>query len=224
MVSVNPTVRNLVETVEELQRKIDSDVPKSTQYSITVEGEYIAQQNASKTIATYSLLILIVITALLFSYFGSMNFAMQVIIDIPLALIGAILFTKVMGIPISIASMVGFIAVAGISARNSIMLISHYIMLMKEEKLPFGKELIIRGTQQRLLPVLMTAFSAGLALIPLVLASGESGKEILSPIAIAITGGLISSTLLGLAVTPAVFYLFGRKACERKVLEEDLAL
>jgi len=85
-----------------------------------------------------------------------MNFAMQVITDIPLSLMGAVLFTKYMEIPISIASLVGFIAVAGISARNSIMLISHYINLMKDEAIAFGKELIIRGTQERLLPVLMT--------------------------------------------------------------------
>ena len=166
----------------------------------------------------WSILVLLVVTVLLFSYFGSMNFAMQVITDIPLSLMGAILFTKYMEIPISIASLVGFIAVAGISARNSIMLISHYINLIKDENIAFGKELIIQGTQERLLPVLMTAFSAGIALIPLVLAEGQSGKEILSPVAIAITGGLISSTILGLIVTPAVFYIFGRKACERALI------
>ena len=85
---------------------------------------------------------------------------------------------------------------------------------MQHEGMEFGKEMIILGTKERLLPVLMTAFSAGIALIPLVLAQGESGKEILSPIAIAITGGLISSTILGLMITPAVYYLFGRKASE----------
>lgn len=214
IVSVNPTVRDLPKIIEELDHQIQDAFPKR-KHMVRIEGEYIAQQEASKKITIWSCIILLVVTVLLFSYFGSMNFALQVITDIPLSLMGALLLTEFMGIPISIASLVGFIAVAGISARNSIMLISHYIMLMKNEGIAFGKELIIRGTQERLLPVLMTAFSAGLALIPLVLAQGESGKEILSPVAIAITGGLISSTILGLAVTPAVFYLFGRKASER---------
>ena len=214
VVSVNPTVRDLPKVVGELDRQIQEAFPIK-KYMVSIEGEYIAQREAAEKITVWSIIILVVVTVLLFSYFGSMNFAMQVITDIPLSLMGAVLLTAYMEIPISIASLVGFIAVAGISARNSIMLISHYIMLMKEEGLEFGKELIIRGTQERLLPVLMTAFSAGLALIPLVLAQGESGKEILSPVAIAITGGLISSTILGLAVTPAVFYLFGRNACDR---------
>ncbi len=214
VVSVNPTVRDLPRVVGELDRRIQQEFP-IRKHMVRIEGEYIAQKEASDKITIWSIIILLVVTVLLFSYFGSMNFALQVITDIPLSLMGAVLLTDYMKIPISIASLVGFIAVAGISARNSIMLISHYIMLMKDEGLPFGKELIIRGTQERLLPVLMTAFSAGLALIPLVIASGESGKEILSPVAIAITGGLISSTILGLAVTPAVFYLFGRKACAR---------
>lgn len=214
VVSINPTIRDLPKVVGELERKIEERFP---QYlgKISVEGEYVAQQKASRDIMIWSVIILLIVTVLLFSYFGSMNFALQVITDIPLSLIGAVLFTQWMDVPISIASLVGFIAVAGISARNSIMLISHYIMLMSDGGMKFGKELIILGTKERLLPVLMTAFSAGIALIPLVLATGESGKEILSPVAIAITGGLISSTILGLAITPAVFYLFGRKACER---------
>ncbi len=219
VVSVNPTVRDLPRIVGELDRQIQEAFPIKN-HMIRIEGEYIAQREAAEKITVWSIIILLVVTVLLFSYFGSMNFALQVITDIPLSLMGAVLLTDYMNVPISIASLVGFIAVAGISARNSIMLISHYIMLMKDEGLPFGKELIIRGTQERLLPVLMTAFSAGLALIPLVMAQGESGKEILSPVAIAITGGLISSTILGLAVTPAVFYLFGRNACERALLRK----
>jgi len=212
VVAVNPTVRDLQGAIRELERKIKEQIPESSKYDISIEGEYQAQQKATKSIIMWSLIILVIVIVLLFSYFGSMNFAIQVIMDIPLSLIGAIAFTYIMDLPISIASLVGFIAVAGISARNSIMLISHWIHLMQHEGMEFGKEMIIRGTKERLLPVLMTAFSAGIALIPLVLAKGESGKEILSPIAIAITGGLISSTILGLMVTPAVYYLFGRKA------------
>ena len=97
------------------------------------------------------------------------------------------------------------------------MLISHYLHLMKHEGETFSREMIIRGTLERLSPVLMTALSAGIALIPLVLASDAPGKEILHPVAVVIVGGLITSTLLGLGITPAVFYAFGRKAAEKAV-------
>ena len=97
------------------------------------------------------------------------------------------------------------------------MLISHYLHLMKHEGEGFTPEMIMRGTEERLVPILMTAISAGLALIPLVLAAEEPGKEILNPVAIVIVGGLVSSTLLGLAVTPALFYRFGRKAAKKAI-------
>jgi Cu/Ag efflux pump CusA len=118
---------------------------------------------------------------------------------------------------ISIATLVGFIAVAGVAARNSIMMLSHYLHLMKHENEDFTPQMVIRGTLERLVPVLMTALSAGIALIPLVLAAGEPGKEILHPVAVVIVGGLVSSTLLDLVVTPAVFYAFGRKSAQRAV-------
>jgi Cu/Ag efflux pump CusA len=116
---------------------------------------------------------------------------------------------------ISIATLVGFIAVAGVAARNGIMMLSHYLHLMRHEGEGFTREMITRGTLERLVPVLMTAFAAGTALIPLLLAAHEPGKEILHPVAVVIVGGLVSSTFLDLAVTPAVFWLFGRKAAER---------
>jgi Cu/Ag efflux pump CusA len=144
-------------------------------------------------------------------------FAIQVLCDIPLALMGGLVLTWLLINNISIATMVGFIAVAGVAARNSIMLISHYLHLMHHEGENFTKEMIIRGTQERLVPVLMTALSAGIALVPLVLAANEPGKEILHPVAVVICGGLVTSTLFGLAVTPAVFWLVGRKASETAI-------
>jgi Cu/Ag efflux pump CusA len=118
---------------------------------------------------------------------------------------------------ISIATIVGFIAVGGVAARNGIMMISHYLHLMTHEGETFTRQMIVRGTLERLVPVLMTALSAGIALIPLLLAAHEPGKEILHPVAVVIVGGLISSTLLDLMITPAVFYLFGRKAAQSAV-------
>jgi Cu/Ag efflux pump CusA len=102
-----------------------------------------------------------------------------------------------------------------VAARNSIMLISHYLHLMQAEGAPFSKAMVIRGTKERLVPVLMTALAAGIGLIPLVLAGDQPGKEILHPVAVVIVGGLVTSTILGLGVTPTVFYTFGRSAAER---------
>ena len=144
-------------------------------------------------------------------------FALQVILDIPLALMGGLFLTFVLTHNVSIATLVGFIAVAGVAARNSVMLISHYLHLMRHENEPFSRAMVERGTLERLVPVLMTALSAGIALIPLVLAADEPGKEILRPVAIVIVGGLVTSTLLGLGVTPAVFFAFGKKYAEEAV-------
>jgi Cu/Ag efflux pump CusA len=146
--------------------------------------------------------------------------AAQVLLNIPLALMGGLIFTWWQINNISIATLVGFIAVGGVAARNGIMMLSHYLHLMRHEGESFTREMVIRGTLERLVPVLMTALSAGIALVPLVLAAHEPGKEILHPVAVVFIGGLISSTLLDLAVTPAAFFHFGRRAAE-KALRRD---
>jgi len=223
VVSINPTGSDLESMITTLQKQIDEKVmtqERYKEYDVSIEGEYQAQKNASATIFKATCVVLLVIALLLYTYFGTMTFAFQVLCDIPLALVGGLVFTWMTINNISIATLVGFIAVAGIAARNSIMLISHYLHLMKHEGEDFTREMIIRGTQERLVPVLMTALSAGLALIPLVIAGDQPGKEILHPVAIVITGGLVSSTILGLAVTPAFFYLFGRKAALKSIAND----
>jgi Cu/Ag efflux pump CusA len=144
----------------------------------------------------------------------------QILLNIPLAFIGGLALTYFMVGKVSIATLVGLITLAGIASRNTIMMISHYIHLMEHEGEKFDEHMIVRGSLERLVPVTMTAAVAGLALIPLVLAAGQPGKEILYPVAVVILGGLISSTLLDMAVTPAVFFKFGRKAAE-KYIERD---
>jgi HME family heavy-metal exporter len=137
---------------------------------------------------------------------------MQIMFNIPLALVGSVVAVWLTGGVFSLATLVGFITLTGIASRNGIMMISHYIHLMEHEGEKFDRKMIVRGSLERLVPVLMTALVAALALIPLTLDAQAPGKEILYPVATVILGGLISSTLLDMAVTPAVFYLFGEKA------------
>lgn len=213
--AIKPSVRDVGALVGELQRRVSEQVKLPEGYFISYEGEFRSQAEASKRIALLSASILVVIAFLLYSYFGTAFFAVQVLCDIPLAMVGGLVFTFFKLNNISIATLVGFIAVAGVAARNSIMLISHYLYLMQEEGAPFSRAMIVRGTQERLIPVLMTALSAGVGLIPLILAGDQPGKEILHPVAVVIVGGLVTSTLLGLGVTPTVFYTFGRNAAAK---------
>jgi Cu/Ag efflux pump CusA len=218
--AIKPTVRDVSNLVERLREEVAENIKLPEGYFVTYEGEFQAQQEATARIAVFSLLILGVIALLLYGYFRTPFFALQVLCDIPLALVGGLVLTWLLLNNISIATLVGFIAVAGVAARNSIMLISHYLHLMQQEGEGFTRRMIIRGTQERLVPVLMTALCAGIGLIPLLLAADQPGKEILHPIAVVIVGGLVTSTLLGLGVTPAVFYAFGRKAATAAIERE----
>ncbi len=217
VVSINPTTSDLNAAVEELQARVARDLSLPAGYSLSFEGEYQAQAEAKRTIFITSIIVVLVIAFLLYSYFRSIAFVLLVFTIVPASLIGGIFYTALTLNNISIATLVGFIAVSGIAARNNIMLISHYLHLMRHEGEQFTRAMVERGTQERLVPVLMTSVSAGLALVPLLLAMNEPGKEILNPVAIVIVGGLISSTLLGLGLTPALFYLCCRSAAERVV-------
>ncbi len=215
VIGANTGERDLESLVKNWQKAVAAKVVLPSGYRLRFEGEYLAREEASKRILILFSLVTGVIIILLAGYFRSFSLALQVMLNLPLALAGALAFTWWKIDNISIATLVGFIAVGGVAARNGIMMISHYLHLMRHEGEEFGIPLITRGTQERLVPVLMTALAAGIALIPLVLAPGEPGKEILHPVAVAIVGGLISSTLLDLVVTPAVFFLIGRKAAEK---------
>lgn len=211
VIGANSNVRDLEALVQQWEAVVREKVKLPEGYFLRFEGEFQAQQAAAKRIALYFVLVLIAALVLLASYFKSVSLALQVMLNIPLALMGGLALTWWMIGNISIATLVGFIAVGGVAARNGIMMISHYQHLMRHEGEVFGRAMIVRGTLERLVPVLMTALSAGIALIPLLLAASEPGKEILHPVAVVIAGGLVSSTLLDLMVTPAVFYLFGKQ-------------
>lgn len=217
VVTANSQQRDLAGLAAALQRAVLAQVKLPPGYAVTFEGEFQAQAEATQRIAVAFLLVLAVVLLLLQRYFRSLALAVQVLLNLPLALMGGLALTWLVVDNISVATLVGFIAVGGVAARNGIMMISHYLHLLRHEGERFGEALIIRGTLERLVPVLMTALSAGIALVPLVLAAGAPGKEILHPVAVVIVGGLLSSTLLDLVVTPAVFWLWGRRAAESAV-------
>jgi HME family heavy-metal exporter len=211
-VSMNVAGRDLGSTVKEVQARINQQVKLPAGYYLTYGGQFESQQSASQKILWLSLFSLAGIFLVLYSHFKSGLMVGQIMLNIPLALIGSVVAVLLTGGTFSIASLVGFITLTGIASRNGIMMISHYIHLVEHEGEQFGKEMIIRGSLERLVPVLMTALVAALALVPLTLAKDAPGKEILYPVATVILGGLLSSTFLDIVVTPVVFWLFGEKA------------
>jgi len=180
-------------------------------YFTKLEGQFQAQEEASQLIAGLSLVSLAMIFLVLYSRYKSTVLSLMIMGNIPLALVGSVIALWISGGALSVASLIGFITLAGISTRNGILKISHYINLVAHEGETFGKKMIIRGSLERLTPVLMTALVAAFALIPLMLAGGDPGKEILHPVAVVIFGGLVSSTLLDTLLTPLMFYLWGEK-------------
>jgi Cu/Ag efflux pump CusA len=206
VVSANVAGRDLRGTVDNIRANVSQNVNFPQGYFVEYGGQFESEAQATRTISLLSIVAIAAIYLLLYLEFGSLKTALLVMVNLPFALIGGIytvLFTS--GI-ISIASLVGFITLFGIATRNGILMVSHYQQLRKE-----GKEFIraIRqGAMERLNPILMTALTAGLALIPLALAAGEPGNEIQSPMAQVILGGLLSSTLLNMVVIPALLAQF----------------
>ncbi|MEO5987846.1 MAG: efflux RND transporter permease subunit, partial [Candidatus Eisenbacteria bacterium] len=222
VVSANVSGRDLGRVVADIQKRVGKDVQLPTGYFITYGGQFESQQSATRLIGILSLFSLAAMFLVLFAHFRSVPIVLQILLNIPLALIGSVVAIFLTGGTFSVASLVGFITLTGIASRNTIMMISHYLHLMKEEGETFDVHMVVRGSLERLVPVLMTALTAGLALIPLVLSKGEPGKEILYPVATVILGGLISSTILDMVVTPAVFYRFGRKSAEKYMAGEPV--
>lgn len=187
---------------------------------ISLEGQFQAQEQAMQLIIGLTVMSLLLIFLVLYTRYQSTVLAGIIMANIPLALIGSVVAMWVTGVSLSVASMVGFITLAGIATRNGILKISHYINLCRLEGETFGQPMIVRGSLERLTPVLMTALVAAFALTPLLLAADAPGKEILHPVAVVIFGGLISSTLLDTLLTPVLFWRFGQHATERLLAEQ----
>ncbi|QDK44666.1 CusA/CzcA family heavy metal efflux RND transporter [Bdellovibrio sp. ZAP7] len=224
VISANSSGRDLDSLVSEIQKNITSKVQLPEGYFIQYGGQFESQRSASKLILLLGTLSLIGVFVVLYAHFKSSFIAIQIMLNIPMALIGSLIAIYLSDRTFSIATMVAFITLCGIASRNGIMMISHYLHLMKYEGEEFTKEMVIRGSLERLVPVLMTALTAILGLLPLVLAKGAPGKEILHPVAVVIVGGLLSSTLLDMFVTPTVFFHFGRKSAEKNLKSKEVEL
>lgn len=207
----------LIVKIEEQINTIDLD----KEYFVKLGGQFQSEKKASKLILILGAVSLLGIVILLYWHFGSFMMCLQVLTALPLALIGSILAIYITEKVLSVATLIAFITLCGIASRNGVMMISHYLHLLKHENMAFNKETIIKGSQERLIPVLMTALTAIFALLPILFSKGDPGKEILYPVAVVITGGLLSSTLLDIFVTPVIFYNYAKKASEKHLLKQS---
>ncbi|ACV37804.1 hypothetical protein CAP2UW1_4679 (plasmid) [Candidatus Accumulibacter phosphatis clade IIA str. UW-1] len=220
VISANAQGRALSEIIEDIRKVVgDSKLPEG--YFITLGGQFQAQEEASRLVGLLSIVSLVLMFVVLFSRYKSVVLSALIMANIPLALVGAVLGLWLSGQPLSVAALVGFITLAGISVRNGILKVSHYINLMRIEGENFDHKMILRGSLERLAPVLMTALVTAFALAPLLFEAERPGTEILHPVAVVIFSGLISSTLLDTFLTPAMFWLFGRKDAERLMNDSD---
>ena len=209
VVSANVAGRDQKSVVDEIRQKIETNIKLPEGYRIEYGGQFESEAEASKTLLLTSLLALVVIFFLLYMEFKNIKISTIILLNLPLALIGGVLSVWLTSGILSIPAIIGFITLFGVATRNGILLVSHYKTLTAQG-VPLY-DTIIQGSKDRLSPILMTALTAGLALIPLALGGDLPGNEIQSPMAKVILGGLLSSTLLNLFVVPIVYFLANRK-------------
>jgi HME family heavy-metal exporter len=222
VVQCNVGDRGLVDVVQDIKRRLEPiEAALPSGYFLEYGGQFESQQSASRTIAVLFATSLVGMFLLLQAMFRSAILALQVMVALPMAFLGSVAALVLTGQTLTVAAMVGFISLCGIASRNGILLINHYLHLVRYEGEGWTRTMVVRAGQERVAPVLMTALTSGIGLVPLALAAGQPGKEVLYPIATVIVGGLISSTLLEFLVRPALFWQFGRQAARRVVAEEQ---
>lgn len=209
IVSANVDGRDLRSIVDEIQERVDASVNMPENYYVTYGGQFESESEASRTLALTSIGALILIFMLLFQEFKSVSQSLLILINMPLAMIGGVLILFFTSGELNIPAIIGFISLLGITTRNGMLLVSRYNKLQDEGM--SLKERILHGSADRLTPIIMTALTSALALIPLALRGGEPGNEIQSPLAIVILGGLLSSTILNIFVVPIVYYYISKK-------------
>jgi CzcA family heavy metal efflux pump len=210
-ITCNVQGRDLGSVAQEIEAQV-KQIPFDREYRPEFLGEYAAQQESTRKLYALAALALVGIVLLLYVDFQAWRPTLIVAFTIPFALIGGVVAVLLSGGVLSLGSLVGFVTVLGIAARNGIMMVSHFRHLEREEGEPFGVGLVLRGAEERLAPILMTALTTGLALVPLVVAGNQPGHEIEYPLAVVILGGLFTSTVLNLFLLPPLYARFGRPA------------
>jgi len=216
VISANSVGRDLSAVIADI-RGVLAATPLPEGYFSALEGQFQAQEDAARLIALLASLSAVMVFMVLHSRYRSTVLALIVMGNIPLALVGSVFGLWLAGQPLSVAALVGFVTLAGIATRNGILKISHYVNLCAFEGERFGDAMIVRGSLERLTPVLMTALVAAFALVPLLMSADAPGKEVLHPVAVVIFGGLVSSTLLDTLLTPLMFRLWGEKPTLRLI-------
>jgi CzcA family heavy metal efflux pump len=211
-VQANIAGRDVVGAAEEIRRRLEANVPLPPGYRIEMGGQFESEKRVSSRIALLALGVIATILMVLAVAFRSYRDALLIMVNLPLALVGGVVGVFVAGGVLSLASLVGFVALLGIASRNGIMLVSHIRHLREREGVTDMREAVVRGASERLAPILMTALAAGLALVPIALSAGQPGAEIQAPIATVILFGLATSTLLNMFVVPALYYRTHRVA------------
>ena len=209
-VSCDVKGRDLGSVARDIEAKVKA-LAFQREYHPEFLGEYAARQHSRNRLLALAALSILGIVLLLHADFRSPRLVALVLVSLPFALVGGVIATLLTGGTLSLGSLVGFVTVLGIAARNGIMLVSHYRHLESEEREAFGRELVLRGSEERLAPILMTALATGLALLPIVIGGNRPGHEIEHPMAVVILGGLVTSTLLNLFLMPALYLRYGSK-------------
>jgi CzcA family heavy metal efflux pump len=210
VISSNVAGRDLGSVVADMERAVAQAVPMPAGYRVEYGGQFESEQSAVERLLTFGILVLVGLFMLLVLAFGRSRDALLVMVNLPLALVGGVAGVFASGGVLNIATLIGFIALFGIAARNGIMLVAHIRHLRREEGVEDLRTAVERGAQERVVPIMMTALAAGLALVPLALGDGRPGSEIQTPMAVVILCGLSTSTLLNMFVVPALYLRWGR--------------
>ncbi len=215
VIRCNTQDRDLASAVAEIQQRVNSQITLPEGYFIEYGGQFESQQRATTLILVLAGISVIGMFVVLMILYPSVRIVLQILNALPTAFIGGVLALVITQQSLTVASLVGFISLGGIAVRNGILLVTHYFHLMKEEGEAFTPEMVVRGSLERLAPVLMTALTAGIGLVPLVLGGQEPGREILYPVATVILGGLVTSTFCEFLIHPGLFWKFSGKDAER---------
>ncbi|MDA0660238.1 MAG: efflux RND transporter permease subunit, partial [Planctomycetota bacterium] len=211
VIRCNTQSRDLASAVAEIEQRVQTQIVLPPSYFLEYGGQFESQQRASRLIFILAGVSVVGMFVVLMILFPSVKIVLQILNALPTAFIGGVLALVITQQDLTVASLVGFISLGGIAVRNGILLVTHYIHLMKEENEEFTSEMVLRGSLERLAPVLMTALTAGIGLVPLVLGGQEPGREILYPVATVILGGLVTSTFCEFLIHPGLFWRFSGK-------------